>query len=68
MAVNQEKIKDLDSHWTEVMKLAEQYGFICQAYGGTATLATHKNQLEALGEEKYIDQQRQMFGNNMKGE
>lgn len=66
--LDKEKIKELDSHWTEVMKLAEQYGFICQAYGGTATLATHKNQLEALGEEKYIDQQRQMFGNNMKGE
>lgn len=68
MAVNLEKIKDLDNNWTEVMKLAEQYGFICQAFGGTATLATHKNQLEAFGEEKYIERQHQMFRNNMKGE
>ena len=67
MAVNQEKLKELDNHWTEVMKLAEQYRFICSAVGGTATLATHQNQLEALGEEKYINRQREMFRNDMKG-
>lgn len=67
MAVNQEKLKELDNHWTEVMKLAEQYGFICSAAGGTATLATHQNQLEAFGEEKYINRQREMFRNDMKG-
>jgi hypothetical protein len=35
-----------DEHWEEVMKLAEKYGFIIQAYGGTAVLATHENQSE----------------------
>lgn len=35
------------SNWDKVMKLAEQYGFIVQAYGGTATLATHEAQREA---------------------
>ncbi len=34
-------------HWQEVMKLAEKYGFILQAYGGTATLATQENQKQA---------------------
>jgi dipeptidase len=43
----------MDQHWSEVMKLAEQYGFIVQTYGGTAILATHKNQLDHYGEEKY---------------
>lgn len=41
----------MDKHWQEVMDLAQKYGFIVQAYGGTATLATHKVQLEELGEE-----------------
>lgn len=27
-----------DSHWIEVMNLAERYGFILNAYGGIATL------------------------------
>ena len=40
--------KDADKHWSEVMKLAEQYGFILQAAGGTAFLATHRNQLETM--------------------
>lgn len=40
--VNQEKMKELDSHWKEVMDLAWQYGFIAQAYGGMAILLTHK--------------------------
>lgn len=29
-------------------------------YGGTVTLLTHKNQLEAVGEEQYIKRQRAM--------
>ena len=57
MSVNMDKLKELDSHWQEVMSLAEQYGFIIQAYGGTAVLSTHRNQLEAAGEEQYIDRQ-----------
>lgn len=63
--VNQEKMKELDSHWKDVMDLAEQYGFIGQAAGGTAILLTHKNQLEADGEEKYIYRQRSLFGIEM---
>ena len=60
--VNGERMKELDSHWQEVMDMAEQYGFIGQAAGGTAILLTHKNQLEADGEEKYIYRQRSLFG------
>lgn len=59
--INQKKFKELDSHWKEVMDLAQKYGFIGQAYGGTAVLLTHKNQLEADGEETYIYRQKSMF-------
>lgn len=45
---------EADQHWTEVMELAEKYGFILRAYGGTATLATHQNQLKELGEPEYL--------------
>ena len=44
------KIKELDSHWEEIINLAKKYGFLCQAYGGTATLVTNENQIEAVGE------------------
>lgn len=63
--VNMDKLTELDSHWNEVMELVVRYGFITQAYGGTATLATHKNQLEALGEEQYLYRQRSMNGIDM---
>ncbi len=43
--VDQEKMKELDSHWKDVMDLAERYGFIGQSAVGTAILLTHKNQL-----------------------
>ena len=59
MKVNMDKLAELDSHWSEVMELAVKYGFITQAYGGTATLATHKNQLEAYRAENYIMRQRE---------
>lgn len=65
MSVNDRKLKEFDSHWNEVMKLAEKYGFIIGAYGGTASLATHKNQLEVFGEEDYIRKQRELFGFDM---
>lgn len=42
-------IDDWDSHWEEVMELAQRYGFIVKAYGGTATLATNAEQIEQLG-------------------
>ena len=38
--------QECDEHWSEVMKLAEQYGFIVQAYAGTAILFSHAVQLE----------------------
>ena len=66
--IDNEKMKNLDSHWQEVMKLAEKYGFIVNAYGGTATLATHENQIEAFKEENYLFRQRDMFGINMEAE
>ena len=60
--INKEKMRELDSHWKDVMDLAEKYGFIGQAAAGTAILLTHKNQLEADGEEQYIYRQRSLFG------
>ena len=44
---------NMDKHWKEVMDLARKYGFIIQAYGGVATLATHEVQKEEFSEEKY---------------
>lgn len=46
------KLEELDSHWQEVMELAERYGFIVQSFGGTATLATHTEYIEQLGHDK----------------
>ena len=46
--------RDADTHWKEVMEFAEKYGFILQAYGGTALLATHRNQLENYGGPEYL--------------
>ena len=63
--INKEKMRKLDRHWREVMDLAEKYGFIAQAYGGTAILLTHKNQLKTDGEEEYLFRQRSMFGIDM---
>lgn len=57
-------VKEQDKHWDEVMKLAEKYGFIIQAYGGTATLCTHKTYIEELGEEEYIKHINNMYGVN----
>lgn len=58
--LDMDKIKELDSHWREVMDLAVKYGFVRQAVGGVAVLMTHKNQLEAEGEERYIYLQKGM--------
>lgn len=68
MAINEGKLKELDSHWNEVVSLAVQYGFVVQAYGGTVTLLTHKNQLEAVGEKAYIARQRCMNYIDMEAE
>ena len=42
-------LKEMDSHWEEVMRLAERYGFISQAYGGAAIVTTNHAYLEANG-------------------
>jgi len=61
-----EKMKALidkrDDGWKEVMELAKKYGFITQAYGGTAQLATNKNQYESWGEEVFLQHQKDLFG------
>lgn len=59
--IDQDNIKELDSHWNEVMDLAVKYGFITYAYGGTAILATHANQLKEYGEEEYRQFQKARF-------
>ena len=38
--------KEETRQWDEVMNLAEKYGLIVQAYGGTATLFSHDTQRE----------------------
>ncbi len=60
--LDMKKIEEMDSHWKEVMDLAVKYGFVRNAYAGMAILLTHKNQLEAEGEEKYIYLQKGMNG------
>ena len=47
-----------DQRWKKVMELAERYGFIAQAYGGTALLLTHRVQLEQYGERGYLQIQK----------
>jgi len=48
----------MEEGWKEVMALARKYGFIVQAYGGLATLATHEVQKKHLGEERYLQIQK----------
>ena len=47
-----------DERWAEVMKLAEECGFILQAAAGTAILATNRVQIEESGVEDYARIQR----------
>jgi len=47
-----------DDRWQEVMKLAEQCGFIVQAAAGTALLVTNRVQAEEYGPATYADIQR----------
>ena len=49
---------EADRRWREVMKLAEQCGFIVNAFGGTAILITNQNQFESYGLQEYIRIQR----------
>lgn len=53
-----ERLDELDSHWQEVMRLAEMYGFINFCYGGAATLCTHKAYLEANSSKDVADRLR----------
>ena len=43
----------MDEHWKEVMDLAQKYGFIVYAHGGTAVIMTHKVQIEEYGKKQY---------------
>lgn len=43
------RLEEMDSHWEEVMRLAERYGFISQSYGGAAIVTTNHAFLEANG-------------------
>ena len=52
------RLQELDSHWTEVMKLAEKYGFIMQSYGGVATLATNFEYRNVNGSKALADRLR----------
>lgn len=45
--------KKHDTNWDKVMKLAEENGFITQAFGGTAVLVSNKEQIKNYGYEKY---------------
>lgn len=54
----EDKLRELDSHWTEVMKLAEKYGFIMQSYGGVATLATNAEYRRVNGSKALADRLR----------
>jgi hypothetical protein len=44
--ISAELANENDSHWEEVLLLAEKYGFIRQAASGTAILITHENIFE----------------------
>ena len=52
------RLQEFDSHWTEVMKLAEKYGFIMQSYGGVATLATNAEYRNVNGSKALADRLR----------
>lgn len=60
--IDKNSLKELDAHWKEIMDLAVKYGFITYAFGGTAILATHANQLKEYGEEEYWNFQKNRFG------
>lgn len=47
-----------DERWQEMMKIAEQCGFIIQAAAGTAFLATNRVQAAEMGATRYADIQR----------
>ena len=49
---------DADDRWQEIMKQAEQCGFIIQAAAGTAFLATNRVQAAEMGATRYADIQR----------
>jgi hypothetical protein len=65
MKVNEKKVKEMDSHWNDVMNLAEQYGFIGLSYGGVTILVTHESQRKMWGDGEYIRRQWEMHRNEM---
>lgn len=44
-------VENMDKHWKEVMDLAEEYGFIIQAYGGVVFLQRMKYKKKSLVKE-----------------
>lgn len=40
--------REHDTHWEEVIQLAEKYGFVRQAYGGAAILVTHEDMTDTV--------------------
>ncbi|MGM0220093.1 hypothetical protein [Enterococcus sp. AZ126] len=62
MKINKDKVKEMDSNWKEVMRIAEENGFILDAYSGTASLATINAQIEFLGEKEFIKRFKARFG------
>lgn len=49
----EELAKKHDEKWDELMAIAKENGFVVQAFGGTATMITNKNQIENYGYEEY---------------
>lgn len=53
--IDMDKIKELDSHWNEVMDLAGKYGFFLFSVPNRgAELSTHQNFLEIVGADEYV--------------
>ena len=46
MDLKKQHMEACDAHWDEIMKEARANGFVLQAYGGVATLVSHRSQME----------------------
>lgn len=51
-------IQEHDSHWRDCMAIAEDNGFISQAFGGAAVLTTNEAYMEANGPQALADRMR----------
>ena len=48
-----EKGAEIISEWDKVIRLAAENGFIIEAYGGTAIIASHEEQRREFGEDEF---------------